>query len=389
MWPDIHLLGGLVGTWTTRSGFCNSEKFKNQFSDFAESFVSYTLSQGLSSTSRAREQRDLPPLRLPAVERLIAVGDLHGDLEKCKRAFKLAGVTDENDHWCAGHTVLVQVGDTLDRGDNEIALNFFLERLEREAFLAGGALYVLNGNHEIMNAGERFKYSTDRAAEQFLQWKAMQHLAAGLKPASSGGAAARRPKIRRGPWPRRRGGRAPAHGRRAPRHRAGGPFARRFLAHRPVALQVGSTVFAHGGVLPDHIGSGGLEQVNQDTKRWLEGSLPESAMKGRRQPPFLAYSESPVWTRRYSSTKKAACDCDALAQALEALPGARRMVVGHTIQDGINAACGDRVYRVDVGMSSGCRGSPPEVLEILNDKVVYRLREGMEPEKLSGNHTDL
>uniref|UniRef100_A0A061RBG8 Shewenella-like protein phosphatase 2 n=1 Tax=Tetraselmis sp. GSL018 TaxID=582737 RepID=A0A061RBG8_9CHLO len=181
MWPDIHLLGGLVGTWTTRSGFCNSEKFKNQFSDFAESFVSYTLSQGLSSTSRAREQRDLPPLRLPAVERLIAVGDLHGDLEKCKRAFKLAGVTDENDHWCAGHTVLVQVGDTLDRGDNEIALNFFLERLEREAFLAGGALYVLNGNHEIMNAGERFKYSTDRAAEQFLQWKAMQHLAAGLK----------------------------------------------------------------------------------------------------------------------------------------------------------------------------------------------------------------
>ena len=37
------------------------------------------------------------------------------------------------------------------------------------------------------------------------------------------------------------------------------------------------------------------------------------------------------------------------------LPGAARMVVGHTIQSGgINSACEGRVLRVDVGLSKGC-----------------------------------
>lgn len=38
-----------------------------------------------------------------------------------------------------------QVGDQLDRGNEEIEIMYFLERLEREARVAGGALHVLNG----------------------------------------------------------------------------------------------------------------------------------------------------------------------------------------------------------------------------------------------------
>jgi hypothetical protein len=56
------------------------------------------------------------------------------------------------------------------------------------------------------------------------------------------------------------------------------------------------------------------------------------------------------------------CDCDALRRALDGIPGAERMVVGHTIQEqGINSACEERVYRIDVGMSRGCGDSDPEV----------------------------
>ena len=59
---------------------------------------------------------------------------------------------------------------------------------------------------------------------------------------------------------------------------------------------------------------------------------------------------------------EARCDCGALEQALGMLPGAARMVVGHTIQDGgINAACGGRVFRIDVGLSKGCGNGEPEV----------------------------
>lgn len=43
------------------------------------------------------------------------------------------------------------MGDILDRGEHEIEILYFLERLQQEAQAAGGRLYVLNGNHETMN----------------------------------------------------------------------------------------------------------------------------------------------------------------------------------------------------------------------------------------------
>ena len=37
-------------------------------------------------------------------------------------------------------------------------------------------------------------------------------------------------------------------------------------------------------------------------------------------------------------------------------------VVGHTIQEqGINSACAERVFRIDVGLSKGCGNGEPEV----------------------------
>lgn len=35
-----------------------------------------------------------------------------------------------------------------------------LERLQRQAEAAGGALYVLNGNHETMNVAGNYRYAT-------------------------------------------------------------------------------------------------------------------------------------------------------------------------------------------------------------------------------------
>ncbi len=47
---------------------------------------------------------------LPAApSRLVAIGDLHGDLGKARRAFRAAGLTDDKDKWIAGDTVCVQV----------------------------------------------------------------------------------------------------------------------------------------------------------------------------------------------------------------------------------------------------------------------------------------
>jgi hypothetical protein len=58
------------------------------------------------------------------------------------------------------HPTLGQVGDLLDRGDQELPLLYWLERLRRSAAAAGGAVHVLNGNHETMNVAGQYRYAT-------------------------------------------------------------------------------------------------------------------------------------------------------------------------------------------------------------------------------------
>jgi hypothetical protein len=55
---------------------------------------------------------------------VLAVGDLHGDLIKTKKALQIARVAEDRSGegvvWTGGDTVVVQLGDVLDRGDTEI-----------------------------------------------------------------------------------------------------------------------------------------------------------------------------------------------------------------------------------------------------------------------------
>lgn len=102
------------------------------------------------------------PSVLPAVRRLIAIGDLHGDLDKAKASFRLGGLINDKEQWTGGDTVVVQVGlqccneqcttnqqvgDLLDRGDQEVELMYWLERIGKQARRHGGAVHVINGNH--------------------------------------------------------------------------------------------------------------------------------------------------------------------------------------------------------------------------------------------------
>jgi hypothetical protein len=47
------------------------------------------------------------------------------------------------------HTDNPQVGDQLDRGDDELGLLHLLKDLQNQAKNAGGALHIMIGNHEV------------------------------------------------------------------------------------------------------------------------------------------------------------------------------------------------------------------------------------------------
>src|SRR5690606_13381673 len=105
--------------------------------------------------------------RFPAPARLVAIGDLHGDIAATRKALRLAGAIDDNDRWVGGELVIVQTGDQLDRGDDEQAILELLARVQRAASEAGGALHILNGNHEFMNALGDLRYVTPGGLADF------------------------------------------------------------------------------------------------------------------------------------------------------------------------------------------------------------------------------
>lgn len=272
------------------------------------------------------------PFRFPAPERLVAIGDLHGDLEATRRVLRLAGAIDAEDRWIGGSLVVVQTGDQLDRGDGERGILELLSRLEAEARAAGGALHVLNGNHETMNVQGDFRYVTEGARNAFDD----------AEPRSSW--ASRFPGALRG---------------RAGAFLPGGQYAK-LLAERDVVVVVGGTVFAHAGVRAPHVDHG-IGKLNAETRAWMRGD--------REQPPrLIADPEGPVWTRVYGDETLDEHACAVLSRALEKVQ-ARRMVIGHTVQSrGVTSACGERVWRIDVGLARHY-GGRTEALEIRGDQV--------------------
>lgn len=94
------------------------------------------------------------------VDRVVAVGDLHGDYGQYIRILKLNGLVDKRLKWTGGHTHLVQMGDVPDRGPNSLKIIRHLMKLEREARRAGGYVHALIGNHEAMNIEGDLRYTS-------------------------------------------------------------------------------------------------------------------------------------------------------------------------------------------------------------------------------------
>jgi hypothetical protein len=274
------------------------------------------------------------PTRYPSAERIVAIGDLHGDLAATRTALRLAGVTDDEDRWVGGATVLVQTGDQLDRGDDELEILDILDDLTVQARAAGGAVHVLNGNHELMNVKQDLRYVTLGGFLDFL-------------PTPVADSHTVEPQVV-----------VDAVHERLKACKPGRPFAMRLLDRNVIAI-IGDTVFVHGGVLP-HVVDYGIERLNQETRDWIRAD--------RQYPPeILLPSDGPVWSRHYSDDPDIE-DCRLLEEALDGLD-ARRMVVGHSVQgEGISPACKEKVWRIDVGMARHYGGSPA-VLE-LDDGLV-------------------
>jgi len=268
------------------------------------------------------------------VGRIVAVGDIHGDYEKFVAVLKLCRITDAQGRWIAGKTHLVQTGDVLDRGPDSKKVMDQLMQLEGQAEKAGGRVHALIGNHEYMTMMGDLRYVSDGELAAF-------------------GDGPRTTPVGRDPqatFPRYRAAFAP-----------NGPYGRWIASHNAL-VRVNSTIFMHGGLSPRFI-QRDIVQLNDAIRAELRG---ERDAQGKTDG-VGSDPEGPLWFRGLAEPLQQPL-LDTYLSALQAGQQARRIVMGHTIQEGgITLRAVDRLALIDVGMSRMTLGAPPACLEIVSE----------------------
>src|SRR4051812_48702821 len=65
---------------------------------------------------------------IDGVERVVAVGDVHGAYDRFVELLTVAGLIDDHLHWAGGRAHLVQTGDVVDRGPDSLKAIDLLRR---------------------------------------------------------------------------------------------------------------------------------------------------------------------------------------------------------------------------------------------------------------------
>ncbi|HUG97855.1 MAG TPA: metallophosphoesterase [Gammaproteobacteria bacterium] len=308
--------------------------------------------------------------RFSSVERVVAVGDIHGALDEFVAVLQGTGLADEALRWTGGEAHLVSLGDLVDRGDYGRQVMDLLMRLQHEAAAAGGAVHVVLGNHEVMNLTGDLRYVSAGDYAQF-----GDDAPEGLPPGFIARRAAFAPDGEYGRW----------------------------LLGLPVMVVIDDTLFVHGG-LSARLGGLSLEEINassrRDLRRFAEGwhallaagalgdaddfgvirsraaTLADSGHDERLRAlganitaaleglPFVP--DGPLWyrgsARCHSYTESGVLD------TVLAVLGARRVAIGHTPTQArrITSRTDGRVLRVDTGMNAAAYQGRPAALIIEN-----------------------
>jgi hypothetical protein len=281
----------------------------------------------------ARPRAAATPCEFDHVDRIVAVGDVHGAYDRFLEILQTAGLVGRNGRWSGGRAHLVQLGDVLDRGpDSRKALNL-LARLERDASSAGGRVHSLIGNHEAMRMLGNFQYVTPGEYAAFATRDSEDLRKAVVDSA------------------------APADRERLMSEmplgmvemiRAFGPegqYGQRLRTLNAV-VKINGILFLHGGISPA-TASMSCTVINDTVRRELSEDLektraaPLTSLAGR--------EDGPLWYRGLALEPDSfAPDVDKILAAAQA----RAIVVAHTPTHRVTVRFGGKVFLMDTGMQA-------------------------------------
>lgn len=293
------------------------------------------------------------PHVLPPVKRIIVIGDIHGDWDMTMKSLRVANLIDKDGDWIGGDTVVVQVGDQVDRcrysgiacnkegatdldeGNDWKILQYFT-RLHNQAQKVGGAVYSLLGNHELMNVKGDFRYVSYEGLKEFDDYEYMNK--EGNKKKFEDGEQARR-------WA----------------FSPGNPISEFLACTRQMALIIGSNLFVHAGILPSIAKKYSVKNLNQILSLYLFDELKKPSDYNDI---FNSSDYSPLWNRVFGNIGKQQYSknlnltdtskiCTDLLTPLKDIYQVDKIFVGHTplLDNGIGSVCNGKIWLTDYGLS--------------------------------------
>lgn len=263
------------------------------------------------------------------VDSIGVITDIHGEFDTYTKLLKSSGIIDETLNWKFGKGHLVVVGDIFDRGNmvNEVLWHLF--GLEKQAEKAGGMVHVLLGNHEFMVLRRDLSYINPKYAETesisriryYDQYSENSVL---------------------GKW----------------------------LRSKPVIITINDILFVHAGISIEMVRRNlTMEEINRKFsgnilgKRLKDVNCDEELL-------FLNEDKGPLWYRGYFLDTTF---CESKIDSILAFYGKDHIVVGHTVQEGINSFFSNKILGADTGIMYG---RSQEMLLYKNGSFYKVLRTG-------------
>lgn len=304
----------------------------------------------------------------PMPARVIAIGDLHGDLAAWRAIARDAGLIDAKGKWTGGTTVLVQTGDIADRGADTRTIIQDLMRLQKEAARDGGRVVALVGNHEAMNMVGDIRYVTPGEFAAFAN-SSSQRLRDTTFEVNSAAiiAAYRQDKPRSSNADARAAWLAQTPPGKLEHRAAWAPngVIGKWVIGNPAVLRLGDTLFLHAGLSAAYA-QRSLDDINAAVAKSL-------AARDQADTAIINDPAGPLWYRGLAQTDTTAsfgASAESELRSVLAAQGARRMVIGHTpVLAGVTFRHGDRLAMIDTGISAAYGGTLG-YLEIIDGRWV-------------------
>jgi len=261
--------------------------------------------------------------------RIVAVGDIHGDYNQFIKILKHAKLIDKNKNWIGKNSILVQMGDLVDRGvDSKKVLDLMIKLKKQSKQNGHGKVYSILGNHELNRLSGIFTFSLINDMMSF--------------------------------------GSIEQHRKAFALHTKYGNFLRKEM--EPVVI-VDDILFTHAGLISEYADLG-ISQLNKKIHDILIDA-PYNITSESTHPLLtdpMIINNGPMWTRFFSLKEENQDVCEELSKVLKTTK-TTRMVIGHDVQKNgkINSLCDNQLIMIDIGLTKQY-GQHFGYLEIKRDK---------------------